>query len=348
MGRIQLPRRSRLLLAVAVLACGLALTHPPSAHAGWPLASVARVELAFGATYRGAESTSSSTHHGVDLVAASGSRVMAPLAGEVTFAGRVPAVGGGSVLAVTISTSSGAVTLLPIASLAVARGRQLAEGDEVGSLAASGDGSSAGTHLHVGLKRGDLYIDPLDVMSPPAAASGGLATATNPQLSARAASSRVAGTAAASGASAVGHASGAGVQVNAGMAVQASGAHAGVRAPVAGAQLAPGVSVAGGSAAWGSSAAAGVGGSAQAGAAKSSGLGASVTPAETPAPSLTPLLARVGRLAERTERGAAWGLAGILAAIGALWPVWRRDTQQGSSKVQVRPIRDDIAAVPGR
>ena len=70
--------------------------------------------------------------------------VRAPLSGRVSFAGRVPGAGGGTVLAVTIATASGSVTLMPLASASVKAGAELAEGDSVGTLDGNGDASSAG------------------------------------------------------------------------------------------------------------------------------------------------------------------------------------------------------------
>ena len=160
-------RRRAVAGAVCVLAVAVALVLPSSARAGWPLAEPASVALGFGSTYSAADGTVS-THRGVDLVAEEGSTVRSPLAGTVSFAGRVPGSGGGTVLAVTISTSSGSVTLMPLASTAVRAGAEVAEGDAVGELAGGGDSSSAGAHLHVGARKGDLYVDPLSLMAPPA------------------------------------------------------------------------------------------------------------------------------------------------------------------------------------
>ncbi|MEI7815474.1 MAG: hypothetical protein WCJ13_11900, partial [Coriobacteriia bacterium] len=41
-------------------------------------------------------------------------------------------------------------------------------------------------------------------------------------------------------------------------------------------------------------------------------------------------------------------LAGVLLALGALWPIWRSERRKGISQVSVRPACDDIAAVTGR
>ena len=78
-------RRMRLLLAVAIVACALALVRPAAAHAGYPLAAAARVALGFGETYRSADATSSSVHHGVDLSASAGDRRGLPLCSALGY-----------------------------------------------------------------------------------------------------------------------------------------------------------------------------------------------------------------------------------------------------------------------
>ena len=121
--------------------------------------SSSAVSLGFGESYA-APDGSSCVHRGIDVALGSGARVEAPLDGTVRFAGRVPGPHGGSVLAVTIETERGAVSLLPLAELSAGRGDEVERGEAVGLLADSGDPSSAGSHLHVGLRRGDLYVDP--------------------------------------------------------------------------------------------------------------------------------------------------------------------------------------------
>lgn len=329
------PRRARLLVAVAIMACGLALARPQRAHAGWPLASRACVALAFGETYRAADATSASTHHGVDLASSPGASVLAPLAGDVTFAGQVPGVGGGGVLAVTIMTARGSVTLLPLESAPVKRGAHLSAGERVGTLAADGDGSSAGTHLHVGLKQGDLYVDPLGVMTPPPAASpaaGGPATHPAPSVHGTVGAAGAARAAASPHTAAHCHpATEPGAEVSA--------ASVSAHAAVPGAKLAPGVSIAGPPAQERAAEIPEI--------AHAIGPSANSTP-EAVTPSLAPLLDRAIRFAQRSARGAAWALLGVLAALGALWPVWRSAPVEGSRKVRVRPTGDDVAAVSGR
>lgn len=134
------------------------------AFAAWPLESSAEVLLAYGAEY--VRDGSPATHSGLDLAGESGDQVLCPEAGVVSFVGRVPGVGG-TILAMTVRTSDDLlVTLMPLASAAVAEGEQVAASDVVGTLAGAGDGSCASTHVHVSLRRGERYLDPTALLGP--------------------------------------------------------------------------------------------------------------------------------------------------------------------------------------
>ncbi len=141
--------------------------------------SSSAVSLGFGESYA-APDGSSCIHRGIDVALGSGARVEAPLDGTVRFAGRVPGPHGGSVLAVTIETERGAVSLLPLSELSAGRGDELERGEAVGLLADSGDPSSAGSHLHVGLRRGDLYVDPSVLLEAAAPAPAPVSPAPGP------------------------------------------------------------------------------------------------------------------------------------------------------------------------
>lgn len=147
----------RLNLAYCSLALALALFGiPPSAHAAWQAPVEGRGQLlGYGAEYSGR------VHRGVDIAGDSGTPVSAPTGGTVAFAGAVPGDGGGTCGAVTIETEDGLrISLLPLENVLVSAGQLLDAGDVVASLAASGDDSSQEPHLHIGLRRGETYLDP--------------------------------------------------------------------------------------------------------------------------------------------------------------------------------------------
>ncbi len=148
-------RSARRVVAVAALLVALAHASVASASS-WALpVSGGTPTLGFGVAYPGG------THRGVDLKAAVGSEVVAPNGGTVTFAGRVPADGGGTCGAVTVELPDGhRISLLPLDDVQVITGDCVTAGDVLGSLAASGDDSSTVPHLHVGLRSGELYLDP--------------------------------------------------------------------------------------------------------------------------------------------------------------------------------------------
>jgi hypothetical protein len=335
-------RRMRLLLGVAVVACALALVAPACAHAGWPLREAHSVTLGFGATYRADEATSSSTHRGIDIDAEEGAAVLAPLAGSVTFVGRVPAVGGGTVRGVTLATANGTVTLLPLASTSVAKGDSLAEGDSVGCLAESGDGSSAKTHLHVGMKRGDLYVDPLSVLSLPVAVTPGVASGANAPSAAPARAGARASTSLGR-ASRTSRASARGLTSP--PAVRVARSPAQLRAAVPGQSVAPGVCVAGVSA---SPAAATAPLPATAGTRSIALAPRAHEAAVAAAPSFAEVATRFARLVLSATKASALALLGLLLAVGALWPLWRREPQKGSGEVRVSALNNDVAAAVGR
>lgn len=328
-------RRMRLLLGVAIVACAIALLRPAIARAGWPLEESGAVLLGFGASYTSAEATSASTHRGIDIAAKEGAAVCAPLAGRVTFAGRVPAAGGGTCRAVTIATDSGAVTLMPLAGTRVSKGDALAEGDAVGALAESGDGSSAGAHLHVGVKRGDLYVDPLSVLSAAAVASGQSSGEAKSGVPARGGQDSAGGRARGRDARRARSQAGA----------SAPAATAPLRVPVPGAAVAPGVSVAGAarpSRQVAGGQAAGVSGVAPA------AMPAAAHAAPQAATSVAEWLQRLGGLALGATKAASLSAFALLAAVGALWPLWRRDRRKGLGEDRVSTASDDVAAVVGR
>lgn len=157
-------RRSRKGLAVAVLAASV-FCLPLEAIASSPIPG-ASVVLGFGRPYG-----SGSVHRGADLAGAAGEHVLAPEAATVSFAGAVPADGGGTVLAVTLALADGTkVSLMPLERALVKGGATVSAGDALGELADHGDASSAQPHLHLSLRRGSVYLDPAPLLVTPAGA----------------------------------------------------------------------------------------------------------------------------------------------------------------------------------
>lgn len=147
-------------LAAVLVALALMMASPAAAGQGWPWPVEGTRVLPFGATYRASDG-STNVHGGLDISCAAGDRVRTCAAGEVVFAGRVPAGEGAQAFAVTVLTADGLrVTLLPLSSVSVTSGSRVSAGDPIGVLAAAGDASSAATHLHLGVKRGSTRLDP--------------------------------------------------------------------------------------------------------------------------------------------------------------------------------------------
>ncbi|MBS3956887.1 MAG: peptidoglycan DD-metalloendopeptidase family protein [Clostridiales bacterium] len=135
---------------------------------GWPLEGPAEVLLGFGASYQ-SESGQALTHRGIDLAAPAGASIYAARAGTVTFAGRIPAGEGATMLAVTIESEGFRLTYLPLAEVSVKTGNRVETGGMLGMLAATGDRSTPVAHLHVGARIGDLYVDPMKYLASPVA-----------------------------------------------------------------------------------------------------------------------------------------------------------------------------------
>lgn len=165
--------RSVLLAVVALfslISAGGLLAPAGAQAATWPLPVPAfSVELGFHETYTAGDK--SYAHSGIDIPASAGLQIFSPLAGTVRYTGAVPsgdsrlgAAGGAdaTMQAVSVQIADGrSVTLMPFASVSVKEGQRVSEGEVLGTLASQGDISSPGVHLHMGLKKGSTYYDPL-------------------------------------------------------------------------------------------------------------------------------------------------------------------------------------------
>lgn len=101
-------------------------------------------------------------HRGVDLAAAPGSPVRAVAAGRVSFAGRVA---GRGVVTVELAGTGLRTTYEPV-SPSVEKGTEVAAGDVVAVVAATGAHCGAAACVHWGLLRGGTYLNPLSLLPP--------------------------------------------------------------------------------------------------------------------------------------------------------------------------------------
>lgn len=154
-------------LFIAVCVCVLVLFQPADACAGWPFGEVKSFGLLFGERYTSAAGAQNN-HGGVDILAEPGSVIISPVTGHVSFVGRVPAGEGATQLAVSVQIEDGRImTFMPFEVTSVGKGQSLSAGTPIGTLAASGDQSSSLPHLHIGLRSGSLYLDPVALLVVP-------------------------------------------------------------------------------------------------------------------------------------------------------------------------------------
>ena len=100
-------------------------------------------------------------HRGVDLAGIAGSVVYAAGDGIVTYAGLVAGVG-----VVTITHGELRTTYQPVAA-AVGVGQRVEAGQSIGTLEVDASHCAPSACLHWGLLRGDVYLDPTSLITPP-------------------------------------------------------------------------------------------------------------------------------------------------------------------------------------
>lgn len=148
----------------ATVAVFLAWAPSTACGASWAWPVSGPVSLAYGSPWAD-DSGRTCTHGGLDISADPGGSVQACASGRVAFAGRVPAAGGGSTLAVSVTTADGLkFTCMPLSKVAVSQGQDVSRGSVIGSLAAAGDGSFGASHLHLTVRRGEVAIDPVSLL----------------------------------------------------------------------------------------------------------------------------------------------------------------------------------------
>ena len=148
----------RLTVLILVLTAFASVGAPPAAAAGtwiWPVT---------GPIIRGFDPPASpygSGHRGIDIASSVGTTVLAPASARVSFAGKVAGH-----LFVTLDHGGGLESTYSwLASVVVKKGDLVSAGDVI---ATSGPGHPADpiTHLHLGVKLHDAYVDPLLYLGP--------------------------------------------------------------------------------------------------------------------------------------------------------------------------------------
>jgi murein DD-endopeptidase MepM/ murein hydrolase activator NlpD len=132
----------------------------PAAHAAgdwtWPVQ---------GPVIRGFDPPDSpygSGHRGIDIGAAVGTVVVAPVPGTVTFAGSVAGA-----RYVTIDHGGGvSSTYSWLSAVLVHAGDVVARGEAIALSGFAHPAEATRSSLHMGVKRGDVYVDPLDYLLP--------------------------------------------------------------------------------------------------------------------------------------------------------------------------------------
>ena len=100
-------------------------------------------------------------HRGVDLATPPGTEVRAVAAGRVSFAGRVA---GRGVVSVELTGTDLRTTYEPV-SATVKKGDKVEPGEVVGTVEAAGS-HCATACVHWGLLRGEMYLNPLELLPP--------------------------------------------------------------------------------------------------------------------------------------------------------------------------------------
>lgn len=99
-------------------------------------------------------------HRGLDVAAPSGEPVRAAAAGVVAFAGNVAGN-----LTVSVDHPDGVRTTYSyLGTIGVVTGQTVAGGQALGTVGAGHPGSGAPPHVHLSVRRGGEYVDPLTLL----------------------------------------------------------------------------------------------------------------------------------------------------------------------------------------
>ena len=142
------------LMAALLLLVTAAPARGEEPVSGWPLRGEPEVVAGFDPP----DVPWGSGHRGVDLAGVAGQPVLSALAGRVTYAGRLAGRG-----VVVVDHGGTRTTYEPVtASLPV--GTEVARGQVIGRLEAVGGHCPPRSCLHWGWRRGEVYLDPLDLV----------------------------------------------------------------------------------------------------------------------------------------------------------------------------------------
>src|SRR2546426_7006139 len=132
-------------IVVCAIAAAVLIAPSPALGWSWPVTGPVLVRFSLGSDpYAGGQ------HRGIDIGSPTGTAVVAPAAGSVSFAGTVPRGG----RTVTIATPDGySVTLVHLGSYSVRRGEAVSEREVVGAVGPSGEPELAVPYLYLGVRR---------------------------------------------------------------------------------------------------------------------------------------------------------------------------------------------------
>jgi murein DD-endopeptidase MepM/ murein hydrolase activator NlpD len=147
-----------LVPATAVAVPGAAAPLVPAAAWAAPVAG----ELRVGRPFEPPPHPYGAGHRGVDLAAPPGAPVLAAGDGVVAFAGMVA---GRPV--VSVDHAGGLRTTYEPVQPSVGAGARVTRGSPLGTLLAGHAGCPAPACLHWGVRRGEIYLDPLLLLRPP-------------------------------------------------------------------------------------------------------------------------------------------------------------------------------------
>lgn len=148
-----LNRRCLLILIILIVMLPIPVARAAPSRWNWPLSahSISRIfappSVRWGAG-----------HRGVDLIGSAGETVFAAGAGTITFAGRVAGRG-----VISIAHHAGLRTTYEPVTASVTVGMTVAIGAPIGILETGHAGCPAAVCLHWGLKRKEIYLDPLSL-----------------------------------------------------------------------------------------------------------------------------------------------------------------------------------------